>query len=166
MSEERKSRLEALAAAAEPADNDTEEMLLHLQRMQEARRADPDLEARYEDLRDRLVAHLRTTGPRYFIGSSGAKEYAYVVAQETVEADLKILSEMHEKGEITDEVWDEIAPRQISAEGLRQAIARGSNPRRRKPGLSPAQVTKAIRFRPRTPWVGFMDHEDTPGAPE
>lgn len=161
--EEEASRRQEIEAKAIPADSDTEALLVELKRLADQRKPHPIIEARYEELRALLTERLGAEGVRYFIDADHVKRYAYVTQQYLMDVDLEALTKMHDAGEIPDEVWEEIAPRQVDRDGLRRAIQRGGNPRSRKPGLTPHQVVEAISFRPKTPWVSFGDPESADG---
>lgn len=147
-----------MIARATPAPPDTEDALIELRKMVLARREDPVLKTRYEALRDQLAAQLRREGPRYFINDEGIKQYAYTVAGESVETSVEALDQLRKAGEISDELFEELCPRDVDKESLRKAIARGANPRARKEGIKPAHVAKICRIVPYgTPYVAFAD---------
>lgn len=152
-----------MMAAATPADPDTEERLLRFHKVVISRRKDPVAEAEYEAERDALAAQLKKEGPRYFIDDFGAKRYAYAVNPEGVEVDVAAIIALHDAGEIDDELFERLAPRAIDKDQLRTAIARGANPRARKPGITPAQVARIARIVPRTSYVGFSEDQEEPG---
>lgn len=146
--------------AAKPADPDTEERLQAFHKVVISRREDPVAKAAYEAERDSLVAQLRREGPRYFLDDDGAKRYAYAVTPEGVEVDVAGLIALHDAGELDDELFERLCPRQVDKDQLRAAIARGANPRSRKPGLTPSQVVKVARIVPRTAYVGFSEDQE------
>lgn len=150
--EEALSKRLAMEASAIPADVDTEELLMRLETIQDARRKDPVLEARYEELRDRLVAVIAERGPRYYLDAHGNKRFAYVVAPELVDVDVALLIQMHEEGEVSTALLNEVAPRKIDKDSYRRAVARKK--------FTNAQVAKLSRLRPGTAHVAFTDPVD------
>lgn len=160
---EAESKRAEMMAAAMPADEDTESRLTLLHKMVLARREDPELKIRYEALRDALASQIKTEGPRYFINNQGVKQYAYVVAGETVESSVEELTALFEAGEISKELYERLCPRGIDKEQLRQAIARGANPRSRSEGLKPEHVAKVCKIVAYgTPYVAFADAQEDP----
>ncbi|HWO52048.1 MAG TPA: hypothetical protein VNN23_10660 [Ornithinibacter sp.] len=153
-----KKKQAAIDSAVE-AEPDTEEALVRLRAMMLARRKDPVADAAYEQLRDALTAQLKAEGSRYFINDEGVKQYAYSTNPESVEVDPAAIIALHDAGEIDDEVFEKVLPRQVDKEALRGAIARGANPRSRKPGIAPAQVAQIARIVPKTAYVVFVDAE-------
>lgn len=138
-----------MEAAAEVADPDTEDKLNQLIAMQVKRRKDPDLEARYERLRDDLAAQLKREGPRWIETDDGSKLIAYPVSPEKTELDVEEAILMYEEGEIDKATLDLIAPRAQSLEGIRTAIGKG--------WLTPSQIRRLLTFRPGTAYVKFAD---------
>lgn len=141
---EARRKREEMEAVAERADLDTEDKLVLLEGMMAELRPDPQLKARYERLRDQLVAQLRREGPRYFIDPQGVKRFAYAVTPETVEVDVAELQHMHKRGELTEEVLDEVAPRKLDRDGFRRAASRG-----KRGGLTRQQVAKVSQIVPK-----------------
>lgn len=114
---------ERMIRTAEPAVGDTETRLLELQNMQAKRRKDPQLERRYEMLRDELAAQLKAEGPRYYIDNDGVKRYAFTVTPEPVDVDLDGLIQAELDQEISYETLDQVAPRKVDKEAFRRAVA-------------------------------------------
>lgn len=153
-----RTRRQRIFEAALPADADTEDKLLVLKRMVEARRKDPGADARYEALRDPLAEELKEHGPRYLVDDDGVKHYAYAVAPEIVVVNQAELEAMVAEGSLDEAEYNRIAPRKVDKEALRRSISK------KRGGLSPAQVVRAVKFRPGTAYVRFdrpdEEHED------
>lgn len=144
------------AAIAKDADGDTEDRLVQLESLQTRRRADPELEARYERLRNDVARQLGDEGARWFLDDDGNKRLAFVVRPETTVLDVQTAIELHAEGLISSEMLDMIAPRKQSLEGIRRAVtAKEGSPSR----LSAKQVRQLLRFNPGTPYVRFADPE-------
>lgn len=154
------SKIQAMMAAAEPADWDTEHKLVALQDMQDRRRKDPVLEAEYERLRDELADQIAIEGPRYYIDKDNIKRYAYVIQPEPIEVDVKALIKAAEDGEISQATLEEVAPRKVDKAAFTRAAARGSNPRSRKPGIPPAVFVRVARKVKGTAYIGFSEPVD------
>ena len=152
---------EAMERDATPAEADLEDKLLRLDAMAAQRRKDPDLEKRYEALRDEVAEELKATGPRYYLDEHGLKRYAFRVAPEKVEVDVEELVRQVEAGEIEVDL-DKVAPRKVDAEQLKRAVAKGSRPANRgKPGvIPPEKFLKMARRKPGTAHVRFSDPRD------
>lgn len=147
MSDDTRSKQEALEAVAVEADPDTEEALLRLFKMQERRRKDPVLEAEYERARNNLARRVHDEGPRWFMDDTGTKWLAYEVAPEATVLDIEEAKAMVERGELDEKVLDEVAPRKQSATGMHSAIASGR--------LTQHHVRTLISYEPKTRYVGF-----------
>lgn len=156
---------EAMQAEAQEADPDLEDRLKALDSIAAQRRKDPDLEARYEQLRDELQAELKETGPRYYLDEHGLKRYAYRVAPEKLAIDVDDLVAMVEAGEI-DVDLDKVAPRKIDGEQMKRAIRKGSVAAAKKAaipkgGIPPEKLVKLGRIVPSAaPHVRFSDPRD------
>lgn len=161
-SEEDLNKVQQMMRDARPAEGDTEQMLLDLDMLARRRRPDPYIEEQYEALRDVLTARLSKEGPRYFIDVDGEKRYAYAVVPEPIEVDVDEVIALHDEGEISTELLDRIAPRKIDAEQFKLAVARGSNPNSRKPGITQEQLLRVARKRRGTGHVRFA----SPGGRE
>jgi len=146
---ERERQLAQMQKQALPADADTEAALAQLQALIMRRRKDPEIEARYEQLRDALVDQLKAEGPRYYLDEEGNKRYAYVVQPEPVEVDMDELLALYEAGELPQSLMDKIAPRKVDKEALRRAVSKGQ--------ITRAQFTKVAKLVKGTAHVSFSD---------
>ena len=142
---EARRKREEMEAVAERADLDTEDKLVLLENMMAELRVDAALKARYERLRDQLVAQLKREGPRYFVDPQGQKRYAYAVTPETVDVDVAELERMYRRGEVPEEVLDEVAPRKLDRDGFRRAASRRDASRK----LTRQQVAKVSQIVPK-----------------
>lgn len=154
--EEIQAKQDEMMARAEPAEGDTEAMLIELTRLAEARRVDPRIEERYEYLRGVLVRRLEAEGPRFYLDEHGDKVFAYPVIPEPVEVDVDGLVAMAQRGEISQELLEEIAPRKINGEAFARASARGSRRHPRREGITPEQLVQVARKRRGTGHVKFL----------
>lgn len=159
MSDVEQTRSDEIRAAAGPATGDTEEMLLELDRLATLRRPNPEIERRYEELRDILTARLSKEGPRYYIDAFGEKRYAYALIPEPVDVDVDELIKMNEAGEISDDLLNEVAPRKVDKEAFTKAAARGTRKRPRKPGITPEQLIRVATKRRGQGHVRFVTPE-------
>ena len=100
-----------LKTDAKPADPDTEIQLMKLADMAASRRKNPDLEKRYEALRELLANQLTQEGPRYFLGEDGLKRYAYAVTPEPVRVSEERLMDRKEAVRLELAVLAKVAPR-------------------------------------------------------
>jgi hypothetical protein len=159
--EDESTRRQKIYEAALPANPDQEDKLVVLKNMVEVRRKDPRAEERYEALRDDLAKELKESGPRYLVDEDGEKYYAYAVAPEIVIANQQAIEQMVEDGELDRAEFERIYPRRLDKEALRRSIAK------KRSGMTLAQVTRAVKFRPGTAYVKFDRpdemHEEYPG---
>lgn len=156
MSDEQ-SRMDEVRQLAQPAEHDTEAMLLELDQLAAMRRPNPDIEARYEYLRDILTARLAEEGPRYYVDALGEKRYAYAMVPEPIDVDVDELIKMNEEGEISDDLLNEVAPRKVDKEAFTKAAARGTRRNPRKPGITPEQLMRVATKRKGKGHVRFVD---------
>lgn len=161
--DEVKAKTDEMIAKAQPANEDTEEMLVELARLAEARRVDPRIEERYEYLRSVLTKRLEREGPRFYLDEHGDKVYAYPVIPEPVVVDVAGLVAMADAGEISHELLEEIAPRKADMEAFARAAARGSRPNPRREGIKPEQLVQVARKRRGTGHVRFHAVETNAG---
>lgn len=136
---------EQVLEQAQPAESDLEKMLEQYHQMSGAYREPAEHKAQREELRNRIADILAAEGPRYWLDQDGHKQYAWQTTPETVDLDIELLAELDENGLIPPDVLDEVAPRQISRPGLRDAINTGR--------LTPEQVKKVATVRPQTPRI-------------
>lgn len=134
------------------AEIDTEDALRELQQMADRRRKDPDLERRYEALRDKLAAQLKAEGPRYYIDASGTKRYAYAQQPEQLDVNEKEFVRLHEEGAMPEVDLDKVMPRGINREAMRWAIAQEKVPAK--------VIAKTMRYVPGTARVKFVSETD------
>lgn len=142
--EEERLVLAKLKTEAKPADPDTEIQLMKLADMAASRRKNPDLEKRYEALRELLATQLTKEGPRYFLGEDGIKRYAYAVTPEPVEVSEEKLMELDEAGKLKAGVLEKVAPRKVDKDAFRRAVANGSITREQF--LEVAELTQGTKF--------------------
>jgi len=149
MNQEQRDELEAMAQQASP---DIEAMLVQLDRLAALRRKDPEVERRYEQLRDELAGILGEEGPRFYLDDKGVKRVAYRVQPEKIQVDIAKLNEMAANGEIDEELLERVAPRKADLEALRSAVAAGR--------MTSAQLLKVARMSKGTAHVRFSDPFD------
>lgn len=134
--------------SAEPAVQDTEELLAELRSVSEEHyrwtsdKGEGTL--RYEALRDAATAALED-GPRFFLDDH-VKYVAVRVQSEPVEIDPEILKYLRPA------VVDEIAPRKINNDAFKKAYQGGRIPR--------SLFIKHARIKPRRAFVKFVRYED------
>lgn len=119
---------EEVRAAAAPADDDLEKMLVEYDSMRSAYSEPKDHKERREQLRDKITALLASDGPRIYLDSSGSKSYAWQTTPESVDLDVEELIEQVEQGNVDISLLDKVAPRQLSRTGLKSAIQTGAMP--------------------------------------
>lgn len=146
------------AAAATPAEADLEEMIAEYDALMAARREPLEAKSRREALKSEIVARLSQDGPRLYLTPDGVKRVAWQTTPENVTLDVEELIRMDEEGLVPFDLLDRVAPRQLSREGLRSAIATGA--------LTPEQVRTLVTLVPGTPRVyshALEGDEDEPG---
>ena len=141
-----------LERTAKAAEGDLEEAICQLDELVEARRKDPVIEERYEELRDLVAKAILKDGPRYYLDDRGDKRYAFAVQPEPVEIDVAELIAMNGRGELAGEVLDQIAPRKVDKEAFRRAASTGR--------LTKAQVAATCKITKGTAHVRFTDPYD------
>ena len=142
-------QISRLEAEASEADADTEDLLRQLDEVARRRRPDKQLEERYLALRDQLVPRLRSSGPRYYLDADHVKRYAFVVQPEPIEVTISELEEAVERGEMTAEVLNRVAPqsRRVNKEEFKKAVAEQEDPPQRRRACRPGdQGHPHVRF--------------------
>ncbi|HEY5787687.1 MAG TPA: hypothetical protein VIT65_23225 [Microlunatus sp.] len=140
--------IEKRATVAGP---DTEEQLRILQNLQASIRVPAATKRRYENLRNRLTRQLSDEGARWFLDDHGEKWLGYVVTPEYTVLDVDEALRMVEEDELDPEVLEQIAPRQASLEGVREALVREDGKK-----LTPYQIAKLLSFEKRTRHIKYV----------
>lgn len=125
--EEAKVAYDEMVEAALPADPDLVEDLMNLRVIAAALRPDPELKARYEAMRDELVARVKGK-PRFFIDEQGQRVYAHAQIPARLIVDTRLLEDAEMDNKLSYEVLDEVAPRKVDMPAFRRAIAAGRVP--------------------------------------
>lgn len=153
-SDEELTKLREMIAKAEPLPPDFEDEILELEELAERRRPDPKVEARYAELRNKVVSRLSKEGPRYFLNDDGTKSYAYPVVPNNVEVSLDKLAKAVEDEKLDKDLYDEITKTVIDKDKFARAA------RRKRRGIPAEVLVEVMSLTPGTGHVRFVVVDD------
>ena len=146
--EENISAFIEMTKAAKPLESsDLELMVRRLDELAAIRRPVKEVEAEYEQLRDKVAAILAMEGPRYYVDQDGVKRYAYVVAPDPVVIYVHELIQMGDEGLISEAALNLPAPRTARPDREDQREAGHAHPFLRQIHLVELIGTKALVLR-------------------